>query len=249
MNTTFEKKHKAILIISFITIILAAYFSVGSHHPDEYFQIIEFANYKMGGTTLQDLPWEFQNTMRPGVQPFIAFVFMKALSLLGTDNPFTIIFFLRLLTGILTWFITLRLIKHIQPKLTHSKSSKFLILSFLFLWFMPYLMVRFSSETWGGYSFLLGTILILGHLKLHNHYKVFFAGLLIIFSFYIRFQLGAAIFGLLRKCYVQSNIQVSRGVFIFPGHMMWNPKPCLLRRRPAARVAQCSAVQCSARVA
>ena len=92
MNTIFKKRQKAILISSIILILLAAYFSVSCHHPDEYFQIIEFANYKMGGTNLQDLPWEFSNTMRPGIQPFIALVLMKAFDLIGINNPFSVFF-------------------------------------------------------------------------------------------------------------------------------------------------------------
>jgi len=67
---------KLIYFILFITIIycFTAYNSSGFHQPDEHFQIIEFANYKLGNTKPQDLSWEFKAEIRPTIQPALTYL-------------------------------------------------------------------------------------------------------------------------------------------------------------------------------
>ena len=51
-----------------VTLLYAA-FSLGTYHPDEHFQILEYAHMKLFGTPTPDhLPWEYLLQMRPGIQ-------------------------------------------------------------------------------------------------------------------------------------------------------------------------------------
>ncbi|MEO6759288.1 MAG: hypothetical protein ABIO24_07520, partial [Saprospiraceae bacterium] len=59
-------------IAGFLVYGVTAWFSAGYHHPDEHFQLLELANYKLGGTTAAELSWEFRDRIRPGLQPWIA---------------------------------------------------------------------------------------------------------------------------------------------------------------------------------
>jgi GPI mannosyltransferase 3 len=52
--------------------ILTAWFNGGYFHPDEHWQILEFAWYKLGHEPASILPWEFPAQIRPGLQPWIA---------------------------------------------------------------------------------------------------------------------------------------------------------------------------------
>ncbi|MBK5097796.1 MAG: hypothetical protein JJE01_08435 [Gemmatimonadetes bacterium] len=47
------------LLVALVLNLAAAYFSWGFHQFDEHFQILEFANYKLGNSPASDLPWEF----------------------------------------------------------------------------------------------------------------------------------------------------------------------------------------------
>jgi phosphatidylinositol glycan class B len=184
-------------IIGIILVFVTAFFSIGIHHYDEYFQIIEFANFKNGGVDASLLPWEFHAEMRPGIQPLIAFVVLKGLSFFNVSNPFVLMLILRLLTAVLTSFVSVKAFNFISPKLHSNVSRLLLILSLFLLWFMPYVMVRFSSEIIGGYVFVWAVLLILEAKEKSHSVKWIAAGVLIVIAFYVRYQLGAAIFGLI----------------------------------------------------
>ncbi|MDR3355642.1 MAG: hypothetical protein LBO04_00430 [Spirochaetaceae bacterium] len=57
------------------------------YHPYEYFQAIEFANYKLGSTDKSELAWEFNARMRPWLQPSIYYVLIKTFKFLGVNDP------------------------------------------------------------------------------------------------------------------------------------------------------------------
>lgn len=44
----------------FIVYLIVAYNNTGFNNPDEHFQIIEFANYKLGLAMESDLAWEYK---------------------------------------------------------------------------------------------------------------------------------------------------------------------------------------------
>ena len=132
---------------------VVAWFSMGYHHPDEHFQILEMANYKLGGTPAADLPWEFREQIRPGLQPALAYAVIGSLRALGLESPFGQTFVLRLLSGWLLWAIYWAWAKQLEPLFASNRGRKILLPAMLLGWCLPYLSVRFSSEKLGGADF------------------------------------------------------------------------------------------------
>ena len=70
--------------------MITAFFSIGHLQSDEHFQVLEFAQYKLGKISATDLPWEFREKMRPSIQPWIAYSLIKLFHGIGLNNPFII---------------------------------------------------------------------------------------------------------------------------------------------------------------
>src|ERR1700757_84805 len=90
MKTIFQSAYSKYFIWGLLINIVAAWFSVGYHHPDEHFQILEVCNYKLENSPVTDLPWEFAAKIRPGLQPFIAYCFITVFNAVGINSPFII---------------------------------------------------------------------------------------------------------------------------------------------------------------
>lgn len=189
-------KHVHILLIAAIFTLFAAYNSKGVHHPDEHFQIIEFAGLKLGLTTPEALPWEYQAQIRPTLQPYIAYVLISVFRLLGISSPFTQIFLIRLLTGALVLFTLYYFAETLKQRLNPKYHTAFFFLSY-FLYFIPYLSVRFSSETMSAVCFMLGLSFSLRLLEKKENENLgswaivgFILGLSYLFRFQSIFLLG-----------------------------------------------------------
>lgn len=167
---------------------ITAYFSIGYFHPDEHFQIIEFAEYKANNSTESSLPWEYQANIRPAFQPFLAFSLISFIRFLGLNESFLIAFIIRLFQSFLS-IVSIFLFLNVYVK--KSELNKYLFYTY-FLWFIPFLSVRFSSEILAASLFL---IVLYNLKKLEPNY--FVAGILAGFSFQARFQLGFMIAGLI----------------------------------------------------
>lgn len=87
------KFHSRIFILALITYSIIAFYTDGYFHPDEHYQLIEFAGSKTGHTNENDLAWEYQEQMRPTLQPWIAYTILSVLKIF-TTNPFSQLFFL-----------------------------------------------------------------------------------------------------------------------------------------------------------
>jgi len=172
--------------------LIAAYFSFGYHHPDEHYQILEWAHYFVGlAPNPAHLRWEFASQIRPWFQPMLHAFFMKASLWMGVYNPFDLAFFFRLLYAALNIWSIVALWDYFQKK--YELSSKWFLLTSL-LWFFPYIHVRTSSENLSG-IFLSFALLML--LKNENSLRSFFqAGLLFGFAFLARYQIALGILGL-----------------------------------------------------
>ena len=187
MRTLSQAEKIGLYLLAF-THLLAAYFSFGFHHPDEHYQILEFANYWAGFT--QDssaLPWEFGAQIRPWFQPMIHGVVMKATQALGVYNPFSVAFFFRALYSALNiWGMWLL---WIEMKRRFTLNPKwFLVVSLI--WFFPYIHVRTSSEN------LAGIFITFAFAYYFKHQKYFWTGILFGFAFLARYQIALGIFGL-----------------------------------------------------
>jgi phosphatidylinositol glycan class B len=189
--------HRALIILGLVIYTITAYCSEGFYHPDEHFQLLEFANYKLGQTPAADLPWEFPQQIRPTLQPTIALVVMRAARAVGISNPFIWALLLRLLSAWLAVWVFVRMSRRLTGVLGESGSRLLLGASFL-LWFMPFLSVRFSSENWSALSFLFGLSLLPLDSSERSETRVrdyITAGFALGLSFVFRFQMGFALAG------------------------------------------------------
>ena len=181
------------VLVAVIIYSVTAYNSHGFYHADEHYQIIEFAGLKLGTHTSDDLAWEFNAQIRSALQPAVGFLVLKSLTFLKVTDPYTQSFILRLLSGLLAIAVISYFIRK-TSYLIHSKGQKvaYYALSF-FLWFIPFISVRFSSETWAGLSLLLALACFLNEDE--KRFKWFLIGLLLGLSFLFRFQMAFAILG------------------------------------------------------
>ncbi len=195
-----QSKYSRFFIAGLLLNILCSWFSSGFHQADEHYQILEFCNYKLGFIPGASLPWEFQDQVRATLLPDIAYGFARIMQWCGVYNPFFLAFLLRFITGIASWFIVSKwCILMIDKFKTETARKAFLLMSF-FLWFIPYLSVRFTAENISGILFLYGLWYILNLLEkpAEKPYMVYIvAGLLFGISFFIRFQMMFAIGGFL----------------------------------------------------
>lgn len=173
---------------------ITAWFSAGYFHPDEHFQLLEFANWKSGATPAGDLPWEFEAQIRPALQPVIALLMIQGMTGIGLVDPFIQVFVLRLLSGLLALFVFYKLSNLLVADFSFPRTALGLFAACFFLWFMPFLSVRFSSENWSAWTFLAALFLILKNRARAESFL--WAGLLLGLSFFFRFQMAFAFIGL-----------------------------------------------------
>lgn len=189
---SFSRFEARLLWVAFIVHLIAVWFSVGFHHADEYFQIIEFANYKLGHIPLEKLAWEFSAEIRPGLQPLMVYVLLKAYYFFGFSNPFYFATLLRLMSGMLALITAWQFHKAILPQIKSFFWQRVHLVLSLLGWGLVYLHVRFSSENWSAIAFTWALI----SLWRGARPKYFVFGLLAGFSFLFRFQaifmIGAA---------------------------------------------------------
>ncbi len=191
-----ENKKKIYLV--FIGLIIPAYtlniiYSEGFDFPDEHYQILEFAKYKLGEQEASRLAWEFPAKMRPAIQVFIAYGMIKFTHFFSLSDQ-TAVLFLRLLSGIFGFFCYLLLLFQNFPKVKDKKVASLSLIFCLTIWFLPYCQVRFSSENWSAIFFWLAFYLTL-HEK-HTLFKLLMTGSFLGLSFQFRYQMGFCIIGL-----------------------------------------------------
>jgi len=182
-------------LVAVAVFFITAWNSHGFYHADEHYQIIEFAGIKLGTHTPDELAWEYGAQIRPALQPSICFVLLKVLNQINITDPYIQAFSLRLLTAFLALIFIRSFIKKTEGQFENNNTKKIYYLLSYFLWFIPVISVRFSSETWSGLFFLSALTLFL--IKDKQTSKPFLAGILLGFSFLFRFQIAFALIGLL----------------------------------------------------
>jgi phosphatidylinositol glycan class B len=163
---------KIILLIAIVWYIVTAFNSNGFYHPDEHFQILEFANFKSNDSPVEDLSWEYQAKIRPTMQIWLAYSLFNVLKFFGAYNPFFAAFILRLITGMLSITAIYLFCKNTATYFKVKDLNLYLVIS-LFLWFVPFISVRYSSETWSGLFLILAISQYFGNRK--NAVSVCFA--------------------------------------------------------------------------
>jgi GPI mannosyltransferase 3 len=199
MKQIINSNYSPFFYAGFALTVICAWCSMGMYHADEHYQVLEFCNYKLGYTSPNSysLPWEFYDKIRASLLPDIGYVIGKILGWCGLYNPFTLAFLLRLFAGLSAWYITCRLCILLAPKFKSTKGANLLVLMSLFLWFVPFLGVRYTAENLSGVFLLYGvySILSVNEKTSNSLMRYLFAGLFFGMSFFIRVQISFALVG------------------------------------------------------
>jgi phosphatidylinositol glycan class B len=193
--------NRVIPVLALLLYGITAWISKGYYHYDEHYQIIEFAFFKMGLSDVKTLAWEYQAGIRSGIQPFIAFVVFRSCYVLNIQDPYILAFVLRLLSVMLIlpckYFFYKVSVKSVPAG---NGPRLFFLLATFFIWFFPYLSVRFSAENWSAMCLLMTvSLLMAGYSEEKNKQRsliyasAFFLGL----SFTIRFQSAFCVLGVI----------------------------------------------------
>ncbi len=182
---------KQIILFGALVHLIAAWFSAGWHHPDEHYQLLEFAYSIDHPVAASELPMEYAAQMRPTFQVWISYAVMKICAGIGLMNPFMISFLLRWLIALLSMFAALKL--HEALEFPNEKIKRIHLLLSLISWIAVYVHVRFSSETLSAIFFIFGLIPFLKPSTLKG---LFVSGIFLGLSFITRFQAGFFIAGL-----------------------------------------------------
>jgi phosphatidylinositol glycan class B len=180
--------------LSLVFHLIASWYSLGHHSVDEYFQILEFLNFKRGLTPERDLAVEFHERMRPWLQPFLYGLMLRAWEAIGVHNPFTWAWSFRLVTGLLGWGATVGLALRSRQWFTDPRARRFCVMALALIWFFPALHARPSSESLGGSAFLMALVLLTSLRP--SSWRALVGGALMGLSFEARFQMGFMIAGL-----------------------------------------------------
>ncbi len=177
--------------------LVTAWCSEGWHHPDEHFQLIEPALYKMGRIPTSSLAWEFDAHIRPGLQPLIAVGCLRLFEVWGVWDPFLQAFLLRLLSGLLAGGAMLLWLRRLGLVSFSTGSGAFIGGLLLLCWFLPYISVRFSSENWAAFVFLYGLFFVTSAADQPALRAWLYGagGFLLGLSFFLRFQMAFSIAG------------------------------------------------------
>lgn len=189
-----DKTHFLFLLIAAVVYSVTAYFSVGYYHADEQYQIIEFANARIENIPSTDLTWEYEAQIRSSLQPLLAEGFLRLCRSISLTNPYTQTLLLRLVTAWLSLLILYRFVSVLLIEIDKRWKLFFLFLSY-FLWFFPFLFVRFSSETFSALTLVVATTMLLN--KTSTRRQLIIAGCLFGLAFLFRFQTAIVSVGIL----------------------------------------------------
>src|SRR5579872_5070121 len=148
--------------------LVAAWCNAGFLDADEHYQIMEFAQYKLGAQPASALAWEFPARMRPALQPWLAAAAIRAARLLGAASPFTIAFSLRLLSTLLAMLASFELCVRCLRAVSSVRARQAGLFFALLLWLAPTVHSRFSSENWGGLWLAVGLCCLLDALEMSD---------------------------------------------------------------------------------
>jgi phosphatidylinositol glycan class B len=188
-----DKELRRSLWVLAAVILVTAWFSETFYFPDEHYQVLEFMSYRLGITQASDLPWEFSARIRPWFQPLLYFLIAKPLTLLGVKDMFTIVFVLRLVTGLFSLATLAAFARALLPTIEGQEERRAFMRYLPLFGFLPYLFVRTSSETFSAAFFALGLALAIGE---RSAARLAIAGLFCGLAFESRYQTGLLGLGL-----------------------------------------------------
>lgn len=220
MSIDTAKSVRWLLLISLFFHLWTAYWSSGCHHVDEHYQVLEFANFKLGLTRAEDLPWEFGSRVRPWFLPGLFYIGAKGWQNLGVDNPFIWAHSFRTFSALLGWLAILGLVRLSGYWIRSRGWQLATALGFSF-WFIPYLHSRTSSESWSGSLFWLAfAAYFVSSRGLMRPWISFAVGILMGLAMECRFQVAFMVLGFLSWIFFLSKenrhsiIPIVGGIFL-----------------------------------
>ncbi|MCB0404184.1 MAG: hypothetical protein KDD51_05315 [Bdellovibrionales bacterium] len=207
---------KAVSIVAAVVYFAAAFFSVGYHHPDEHFQILEYVALKLGSADPDNMAWEYHRGMRSWLQPGVLYVLTRGLQRMGFNQPPQWAFVYRLVSGCFSWLAAYSVAGTSRFWFRREPFWRATVLALFFFWCLPYLAVRTSSEAWSTAFLLFGLSACIGAGDPAKRVRGFLmAGLFWGLAFEFRFQTAVAVAGAVAYYLgVQRNARV---LFVFPG--------------------------------
>ena len=191
-----QRTRLALAAAGFSLFLVAAWRSAGVHHPDEYFQTVEFASEKLGKTPAELLPWEHARRLRPYVQPALYAGAARILASLGITAPAEAMLAFRLASALANFAALLLLWAALARRVPDPRGRTWLLAACLLSFHLPYLSVRTSSESVSGALLAAG---IAAWLLLESRpvRAGLVAGVVLGLAFDVRYQVGlcAAGFG------------------------------------------------------
>jgi phosphatidylinositol glycan class B len=200
MSTSIRRIFFFSAALSALLYLLAATQSLPYLHPDEHFQIVEFASYKMGITHPDELAWEFAAQIRPAFQPFLCYGLFNFFSFIGIHDHYTHLLLLKLLTALMS-VSAVSLFCYANLYLFEQRFQRYYILATFLFWTPYFFGAHFSSEAWSGIFTLLALSLIqLQYSRTSDkkdNFPFFGIGILLGFAFICRFQTAFFTLGIL----------------------------------------------------
>ncbi len=193
-----EKPLRHWVLLHLLIVLVTAWRSETFFHPDEHFQVVEFASHLLGWTPADALPWEFGAQMRPWLQPVAYAGVMRGLATLGMHDAFDLLTALRLLTALFAWLAYIALLSRLVDRQPSSQGRLRLVQASLAIGFLPYLLARTSSET-AAASLTVFSLLALdlpgAGPQPRPRTRILLAGLLAGLAFECRFQMAFLFLG------------------------------------------------------
>lgn len=184
---------------SLIFFIVSAWTSTIYLHPDEHYQIVEFASYKMGITQLSQLPWEYEAHIRSAFQPALCYGLFNTFDAIGIHDHYDHLLILKLLSAVFS-LLAIGIFYLDNLDFIEEKYHKYYIAASFLFWY-PYLYaVHFSSEAWSGDLILIAiaNLLLIFQNNDPNKKNLKFAGIGVILglAFLCRYQTAILTAGL-----------------------------------------------------
>lgn len=186
-----------------LILLVTAWNSHDFYQLDEHFQILEFAGSKLGIVPTQNLPWEYAAGVRPWLQPTLFVGLCKVLQFTGIEDRFLWTFFFRLFCAACGFYALLCIYRLGCVWFPDKQVQRRHLLLCTTLGFIPFLLVRTSSENLSTSFFVIGAALIL-----KNYYRSdsadqaispaiwLLSGLMLGLAFQFRYQIIIMIGGL-----------------------------------------------------
>ncbi len=215
---------KKLFFVSLVFHLISAWFNVGYYHADEYFQVTEFASFKLGQTPAADLAWEYNAALRPAVQPFMLYTLFKTFHL---SNPVYISFAMRFISALASWLVSCFFILTMLSQVHSEKIKKVILYLSMFLWFLPFIHGRFSSENWSAIFFFAGLSFLIRLISNDaekpdgkNTGLLLFCGVLLGLSYVFRFQSAIMIAGLFGWLVIYKKIGLKNFAILVSGILL-----------------------------